>query len=135
MANTTSDIARTYEAGVEPIFNDFALESGVTVYEGAAVAIDDTANTVGAFAATDSFAGFAIAKAVEGTQTHVKVRSRGIVKLTVAGSPDVGDAVYASDDQTFALTSTDNLQIGKVHRVVSGTTCMVYFEAENLRSA
>ena len=134
MANTTSDIGRAYEAGVEPIFNDFALESGVTIYEGAAVAIDDTANTVGAFAVADTFAGFAISKAVHGTQTHVKVRSRGIVKLTTDGTPDVGDAVYASDDQTFSQTSTSNKQIGIVHRVVSGTSVMVYFEAESLRS-
>ena len=135
MADTTKDLSRVYEAGVDPVFNDYALESGITVYEGAVVGIDGTANTVGALnVAADEFAGFAITKAVEGTQTHVKVRSRGIVKLTTDATPNVGDSVYASDDQTFTQTSTSNLLIGKVHRVENTTTVWVHFEAESLRS-
>jgi hypothetical protein len=136
MAAATKDIPRVFGAGVEPVFSDYALESGITAYEGAVVTLDPTVDTVGEFAATDDFVGFAITKAVEGTQTHVKVRSRGLVRLTTDGTPSVGDAVYASDDSTFSQTSTSNLLVGTVHRVVDATakTVMVYFEAESLRS-
>jgi hypothetical protein len=136
MAAATKDIPRVYGAGIEPIFNDYALEAGITAYEGAVVTIDPTNDTVGAFAAADDFVGFAITKAVEGTQTHVKVRSRGLVRLTTDGTPSVGDAVYASDNSTFSQTGTGILLVGTVHRVVDATakTVMVYFEAESLRS-
>ena len=136
MAAATKDIPRVYGAGIEPIFNDYALEAGITAYEGAVVTLDPTADTVGAFAADDDFVGFAITKAVEGTQTHVKVRSRGLVRLTTDGTPSVGDAVYATDNTTFTQTVGTNLRVGTVHRVVDATakTVMVYFEAESLRS-
>ena len=52
----------------------------------------------------------------------------------MTGIANVTDAVYATDDDTFTLTATGGLQIGKVSRWISGTTCMVYFEAANLRS-
>ena len=150
MANTTKDIARTYEAGVEPIFNDYGVEASTTIYEGAAVGIDPASNLAEAFAtATSIFAGFALTKADNASgaagDVNVHVRSRGVVKLTVATATDqgttldLGDAVYAVDDQTFNVTSTSQKQVGKVHRVVSqsasSAVVMVYFEADTLRSA
>ncbi len=148
----TGDISRAYEAGVEPVMNDVAFTTSagdITIYEGTAVGIDPATNVVEeAFSATNNFVGFAQAKAVKGTQTHVHVRSKGIVKLTVADSSDgsvtagtdveVGDSVYASADDTFTKTSASGMLIGKVHRVLStsgaNATCMVYFEAVSLRS-
>lgn len=150
MANTTKDIARTYEAGVEPIFNDYGVEASTTIYEGAAVGIDPSTNHAEAFATASSvFAGFAMTKADNSSgaagDINVHVRSRGIVKLTVATASgqgatlDLGDAVFAVDDQTFNVTSDSQKQIGKVHRVISqaadSAVVMVYFEAESLRSA
>ena len=148
----TGDISRAYEAGVEPVMNDVAFTTSagaITIYEGTAVGIDPNTNVVEeAFDAANNFAGFAQAKAVKGTQTHVHVRSRGIIKLTVADSTDgsttagtdveVGDTVYASADDTFTKTSASGMSIGKVHRVLStsgaNATCLVYFEAVSLRS-
>jgi hypothetical protein len=150
MADTTKDISRIYEAGVEPVYNDHALEATSTVYEGAVVTADPTANTVGAYADADVFVGFADTKcdnsAGAAGDRNVHVRSRGIVKLTVtdsAGTPlgtniDLGDAIYSSDNQTFTNDATGTLKIGTVHRVVSTSAadavCMVYFEAAGLRS-
>jgi hypothetical protein len=37
--------------------------------------------------------------------------------------------VYASDDDTFTLTSTSNSKIGFVRRHISSTTCLVEFDA------
>lgn len=131
----TKDIARAYEAGVEPVFNDYGIASGATIYEGAVVTIGATDNLATASFGGE-FAGFAMSRAVQGTQSTVQVRSRGVVKLVTDGTPDVGDAVYATDNDTFTQdsTATGAAQIGKVHRVESGTTVLVYFEAESLRS-
>ena len=126
----TKDIARAYEAGVEPVFNDYGIASGATIYEGAVVTIDASNNAEASFGT--EFAGFAMSRAVEGTQSTVQVRSRGVVKLVTDGSPAVGDAVYATDNDTFSQTGT--VQIGTVHRVESNTTVLVYFEAASLRS-
>lgn len=148
MANATTDLQLAFEAGVAPIYNTLTLESGTTCYEGTVVGVSPTDNTVGAFAGGDTFAGFVSEKAVyaNGDRT-VQVRAQGIVQLTVtaatSGDPlvtalDIGDSVYASDDQTFTDTATSNMLVGKVHRIISGenTTsmvCMVHFQAASLR--
>lgn len=149
MADATTDTARAYEAGVEPIFNNHGLTASKTVYEGSAVFIDASTNLADDFAATGkNFAGFAMSKAVQGTETTVQVRARGIIKLTVkeetGGTPDsglidVGDTVYAEDDSTFTVDGTSAVAIGKVHRVESvpnssTAVCLVYFEAKSLQS-
>ena len=151
MADTTADIARTYEAGVEPIMNNHTFGSGV-VYEGAVVGLDADTNAVTATldTAADVFAGFAMTKAdySKGAR-HVQVRAQGIVKLTVATTADaldVGDTVYASDNQTFTASADDGggtpvnyLAIGRVHRIESGdgttsVVALVHFQAASLRS-
>src|SRR5574340_429737 len=67
----------------------------------------------------------------------VRVRNKARVILSVAGVTavtDEGSTVYASDDDTFTLTSTSNTAIGKITRYISGTTVEVYFEASSFRS-
>lgn len=145
----SKDTGMTYESGIEPIFNDHALDSTgtFTIFEGAVVGLSPTDNTAGPFALADNFAGFAMGKAIRGTHSHVKVRSQGIVKLTVAvtgaGALDVGDGVYATDDGTFTMdandgSGTDYMQIGKVHRLeshgASTAVALVFFQAASLRS-
>lgn len=141
MAATSAE-PRAYESGIDPVFNDFDLETSAVMYEGSVATADPAANTVGAFAAGDVFVGFVAsdAKQADGA-TRVKVRQRGIVKLTVTGTnaeTDIGDSVYATDNNTFNHDSTSALLVGKVHRVISqgATTAevMVYFEAVSLRS-
>lgn len=150
MAQATADVGRTFEAGVEPIFNNHTLPSG-TVYEGQVVTIDSSSNEVQTDASwvhTDQFVGFAAAKAAyaDGART-VRVRSRGVIKLTVsdAAALDVGDPVYCTDNSTFTTVAdtagdgsgTAHTKVGLVHRIESGgatSTVMVYFEAASLRS-
>ena len=47
---------------------------------------------------------------------------------------DIGKTVYASDDDTFTTASTSNSAVGKIIRWITGTTCLVAFEATYKRS-
>jgi hypothetical protein len=80
----------------------------------------------------DNSAGAAAAK-------DIKVRQSGYIWLTVTNVDninDVGDTVYASDDDTFTTASTGNSSIGKLIRYDSTRThkALVYFEAAYRRS-
>jgi len=131
---------RVYEVNVDPLLNDVPMIASDTIYAGAAVGESSSTGNARPLVAGDTFLGFAVAT-VTNTSTigdyTVRVRQRGVVKLDVTGisaDDDLGTAVYASDDDTFTTTSGSNTQIGKVVRWISGTTCMVYFEAANVRS-
>ena len=72
--------------------------------------------------------GLLAATAISGCSIqHIAVNAVGDA---LAGS----NTVYASDDDTFTLTSAGNSAIGKVVRWVSGTRCVVYFEGVQVRS-
>lgn len=110
------------------------------IYEGAAVG-ENGSGYFRPLVAADPFAGFAISTVDNSTgaagAVNVRVRNRGRVILSVAGVTavtDEGSTVYASDDDTFTLTSTSNTAIGKVVRYISGTSVEVYFEAASFRS-
>lgn len=87
--------------------------------------------------AGDAFLGFAVAKADNAGGSAgdkgVQVRTRGRVRLTVAGATAVTAndraPVYASDDDTFTLTATSNSLIGFVSRWIASTDCIVEFDA------
>ena len=150
----SADIARVYGAGVEPVFTQHGVAASATIYEGEAVGLSITTNLADSTATLDAltFAGFAVSKADNSAGAadaiNINCRARGIVKLDItdasAGTAiDVGETVYASDDNTFLSAdsgtgATADITIGKVHQVLStsGTTatCMVYFEAASLRS-
>jgi len=135
----SADASRTYGTGVQPTFSSLPMTSNVTIYQGSAVGESTTAGTYRALVAGDTFAGFAHEGQVNasGGSSRVKVRTKGIARLTVATASAVtqnGETVYASDDGTFTLASTSNSSIGKVFQWISGTTCDVYFEGVIVRS-
>lgn len=137
MTTLATNKPRAYELGE---FNELPMIAADIIYEGAAVG-DNGSGLARPLVALDPFMGFAQRKADNsaGAASAVKVlvRPKGLIELTVAGASsaaDQGEAVYASDDDTFTLTSTNNTPIGKVHRWISGTTCVVYFEAVSARS-
>lgn len=141
MGQLTKDTPKIFELNGAPEFNDLPA-SNVAIYEGSAVSLTSGfARQLNAADSSDGFAGFC-EKACDNTagaagDKNVKVRAKGIAKLSVATASavtNINDAVYASDGNTFTLASTGNLQIGKVARWITGTTCMVYFEAAYLRS-
>jgi hypothetical protein len=145
------DTPRVFAAGIDPSFNEIPVVAAGVLFEGAAVGVPvaaGTARVATAGGTPDPFGGFAERKANNAAGAagaiNVQVRRRGEVTLTVGkgsnwAQTDLYATVYASDDGTFTLTSTNNVAIGKVTRITSGigtasAVCEVYFESADLRS-
>lgn len=142
MATRSTDTYRKWEVHGGEYDHDLPVIASDIIYEGSAVG-DNGSGYFRPLVAADPFAGFALANVDNSSGSagdkNVHVRGRGTVILAVAGVTavtDEGSTVYASDDDTFNLTSLGNTAIGKITRVinVSATTCAVYFEAASLRS-
>lgn len=141
MTTLALNSVRDYEVGFEELQNDLPVIAADIIYEGAAVG----ENGVGYFrplVAADPFAGFAVRQvdnsAGAAGDKKVRVRSQGVVKLTVAGVTSIANGqdgvdVYASDDDTFTLTSSSNTKIGRLYRYVSSGVAFVYFQATSLQ--
>lgn len=137
MTTLAANKPRAYEIGDH---NAHPMIAADIIYEGAAVG-DNGSGLARPLVAADPFLGFAMRTADNSagaaSATRVEVKQRGEIVLsvaTVASAADVSEPVYASDDDTFTLVSAGNTAIGKVVRWVSGTTCVVYFEALPVRS-
>jgi hypothetical protein len=110
------------------------------IYEGAAVGESATAGTARPLVAADVFLGFAFRKAdnAGGLVSAIKVELvvMGVITLpiTSVALANVGEPVYASDDDVFTLASTGNSPVGKVVEVPATGTARVYFEAAAYRS-
>jgi len=128
---------RAFETGD---FNDLPVVATDIIYEGAAVG-ENGSGYFRPLVAGDNFAGFAVAKADNSAGAagaiNVKVQQVGRIELEVTGVTavtDEGSTVYASDDNTFTLSSTSNSAIGKIIRWISSTKCIVAFVAVSRRS-
>lgn len=134
----SANTPRTYESGS---LEEKALpvQASTTIYAGSALTID-SGGEVGPLASADAgFYGFAANYADNSGGSagdiEVAVYVKGVVKLTITGlddNNDIGDIVYASDDNTFTLTSTTtNKAIGRVAQIesLSAGTAMVRFES------
>lgn len=135
MTTLAADLSRDYEVNEDPIFNDLPVIASDIIYEGAAVG-DNASGNARPHVQGDPFWGFADQKVDNSSGSagdkNVRVRQQGTVKLvvaSVASIADVGEAVYAIDDNSFTLVTTSNTQIGKVVRHISSTTCMVRFQS------
>ena len=140
MATLAKDKVRVYEnQGETPVYNEIPCVATDIVYAGSAVGIDtglaEPCDTSG------EFAGFCVEKCDNSTGAasakDVKVVAKGYIKLSVTGVSAVthiNDTVYLLDDDTFTLTASGALAIGKVYRWITGSTCIVYFEALGNRS-
>lgn len=145
MATLAKDKPRKYENGHgHPDYNEVPIIASDTVYLGSAVGESSTSGTGRPLAGADAFKGFCIEKCENesgaASAKNIKVYASGKVVLAVTGVDNVNDegaTVYASDDDTFTLTSTTtNTAIGKVERVISTSSnlALVYFEADYRRS-
>jgi hypothetical protein len=140
MTTLATNKQRTFELTGLEIYEDIPVIASDIIYEGAAVG-DNASGLAQPLVAQDPFMGFCVRKADNsaGAASAIKARimTKGRVVLAVTGvssAADVGEPVYASDDDTFTLTSTNNTAIGKVVRWISSTTCVVAFEAVDDRS-
>lgn len=118
------------------------VQASTTCYVGGALS-RDSGGEVGPLAASEAFAGFCRAKADNSSGSagdiNVSVWRRGHIELTVTGlddNNDLGDTVYATGDDTFTLTASGAVAIGKVEQIISLTDnkALVAFEGDSARS-
>lgn len=141
MATLAADKVRDYEYSGEDLFNDLEVIATDIIYEGAAVG-ENASGYMRPLEAADVFAGFAVRKVDNSTgaagDKRVRVRAKGLVKLPVSGVNTIangndGTPVYASDDDTFTLTSSGNSLIGRTHRFIASGYAIVYFESTTVQ--
>lgn len=127
---------RAYEGGSR---NEFPVVASDIIYEGAAVGLVDASGHARPLTSVDKFVGFAEAKAdnAAGAAAAINVRviESGKIQLAVSGAviTDVGQPVYASDDDTFTFNPADGPFVGFVHRFVSAGVAIVTFDATTNR--
>ena len=123
---------RSYEQGS---MNDLPVIASDIIYEGAAVGMVQASGHARPLAAGDRFVGFAEATADNsaGAAAAINVRVYGIgeIQLAVTGATitDVGQPVYASDDDTFSISPVSGVFVGFVKRYVSSGVAVVEFNA------
>jgi hypothetical protein len=136
MTTLAEDTARSYDLGDH---NDIPVIASEIIYEGSAVGIVDATGHARPLATLDTFAGFCQAKvdnsAGAAAAKNVKVNRRGQVQLSVTGAviTDVGQPVYATDDNAFTFIPTSAVFIGFVKRYVSAGVAVVEFDASVLK--
>lgn len=133
MTTLAANDPRSYE--VSGSRNDIPVIASDIIYEGAAVGIVDASGHARPLAAGDRFAGFSEAKADNSAGAaaaiNVRVVKSGEIELSVSGAviTDVGQPVYATDDDTFVFNPVSAVFIGFVKRFVSSGVVVVDFNA------
>ena len=136
MTTLAANSPRAFEGGSR---NEIPVIASDIIYEGAAVGAVDGTGHVRPLNAADRFAGFAEAKADNAAGAAAAINARvvesGKIQLSVSGAviTDVGQPVYATDDDTFTFLPTGAAFIGFVHRFVSSGVVVVAFDALNYR--
>ena len=126
---------RDYQVGINEAY---PLAAGAEIFEGSAVG-ENGAGYARPLQAGDKFLGFAIFP-VNNTgggagAERVELKTSGRVRLNVLTSSissNARPAVYAIDDEVFTLVQGSNSVIGYVSRWVSGTECIVEFDARGV---
>lgn len=140
MTTLAVDKVRTIEAAPQAPKNDLPVIASDIIYAGALVG-DNASGWMRPLVAADPFRGLCRRQADNSAgangDINVEVLEEFDIEVSVVGATavsDVGSLVYASDDDVFTLTSTSNTLVGRVKRWVSGTTCIVHCEADQVRS-
>lgn len=117
--------------------NEIPVIASDIIYEGAAVGVVDASGHARPLTSVDRFAGFAEAKADNSAGAaaaiNVRVYKKGEAQLSVSGAviTDIGQPVYATDDNTFVFLPTGAVFIGFVRRFVSSGVVVVAYDTEN----
>jgi hypothetical protein len=136
MTTLAANKPRAFEIGTR---NAFPMIGSDIIYEGAAVGLVDATGHARPLNAADRFAGFAESTADNSAGAAAAISARvveaGKIQLAVTGVviTDVGQPVYATDDDTFTFLPTGAAFIGFVHRFVSAGVAIVAFDALNYR--
>jgi hypothetical protein len=136
MTTLAANTPRDYELGEH---NDLPVIASDIIYEGAATGIVDASGHARPLNAADRFGGFAVAKADNSAGAaaaiNVKTVKSGEIQLSVTGAliTDVGQPIYATDDDTFVFSPVGGVFIGFVKRFVSSGIVVVDFNAGVLK--
>lgn len=139
MTTLAANTQRFYQIGDN---EDYPIIADDIIYQGAAIG-ENASGYSRPLVAGDPFQGFCDAEcdntggSAGDLLVTVKTRGRVVIPVTGASAITVNDrpAVYASDDNTFTLTSTSNSLIGYVSRWISGTNCVVEYDAFGVKAA
>lgn len=132
MTTLAVDTPRDMEVGER---NEFPVIASDIIYEGAAVGLVTASGHARPLTSADRFVGFAEDKADNSAGAaaaiNVRVIKKGAVKLAVTGAviTDVGQPVYAQDDNAFSFLKTSGVFIGYLRRFVSSGYGIVEFDA------
>jgi hypothetical protein len=136
MTTLAANSPRAYEGGNR---NSYPVIASDIIYEGAAVGLVDATGHAQPLANPNRFAGFAEEKADNSAGAAAAIRVRvvesGKIQLSVTGAviTDVGQPVYATDDDTFVFSPVSGVFIGFVDRFVSSGKVIVAFDALTYR--
>ncbi len=142
----TYEKPRAYQSGDYP-YTDAIVKASTTVYAGQVLATD-AANHAGLVLPFDNagtwtsplLAGMCETTVVQGSSATKRTRIRQGGRIILAaitgadGIDDVTKTVYAANDDTFTLTSTNNVTFGKIVDYVAGEGFHVEFEAASVAS-
>lgn len=130
-----ADSVLTTVAGTCSVPVNIPIAANTTVWRGAAVG-DNASGLARGLVAADVFMGFAPSRGENNpgaaSAAEARVIEEGVAILAVTGvtsAADRGEAVYATADDGFTLTSTNNTLIGKVRRWIVSTSCEVHFKS------
>lgn len=132
MTTLAAEKARAFEVGDR---NEFPVIAADIIYRGAAVGLVSGTGHARPLTSVDRFVGFAEATADNAVGAAADINARviecGCVELAVSGAviTDVGQPVYATDDDTFTFSPVGAVFIGWVYRYVSAGVVIVDFDA------
>lgn len=135
MTTLSANAQRITGGGVR---SHFALIAAEIIFAGAAVGLVDASGYARPLVGGDVFRGFAISKADNSGGSagdiSVEVLDRGTVQLAVSGAviTDVGQPVYATDDDTFVFSPVGASFVGIVSRFVSSGVVDVEFNVDTI---
>lgn len=136
MTTLAADALRNLEIGS---IEQYPVIASDIIYALAAVGIVDASGHARPLSGGDRFVGFAEKRADNSAGAaaakDVRVISAGKIKLSVSGAviTDVGQPVYATDDDTFVFSPVGGSFIGYVDRFVSAGVVVVKFDCNALR--
>ena len=132
MTTLAADALRNFELGE---VSEYPVIAADIIYAGAAVGLVDATGHAQPLTASDRFVGFAELRcdnsAGAAAAKNVRVITSGKVQLSVSGAviTDVGQPIYATDDNAFAFSPVGGVFIGWVDRFVSSGVVIVKFDA------
>lgn len=142
MATLAADKKRIFDDSVNALYEDYFVVAADILYEGSALTMASGADDVKPLAVADVFVGFCARRAdnAAGAAGDIRahVRKQGLIRnLAVTGATlntAPGAAVYGTDDDTFTLTASGALQIGKVAKGSGTNLADVFFQGAGVRS-